>query len=40
MEMGGWDDVGTLTKIYQHTMENKKDDMTKKINQYYTSVSK
>ena len=40
MEMGGWDDIGTLTKIYQHTMENKKDDMNKKINQYYTSVSK
>lgn len=40
MEMGGWDDIGTLTKIYQHTMENKKDDINKKINQYYISVSK
>lgn len=38
MEMGGWDDIGTLTKIYQHTMENKRDDVHKKINQYYNAV--
>lgn len=38
MEMGGWDDIGTLTKIYQHTMENKKDNFNDNIAQYYDNL--
>lgn len=38
MEMGGWDDIGTLTKIYQHTMGSKRENINNKISQYYDQI--
>lgn len=40
MQIGGWDDVGTLTKIYQHTMPEKMDDVVNVIDEYYKSMTK
>ena len=40
MEKGGWEDSNTLTKIYQHTLPDRKDDMDKKIDTYYSNIKK
>ena len=39
-EIGGWDDTATLTKIYQHTMKNKKHGVAEMINNYYSELKK
>ena len=40
MQIGGWDDVSTLTKIYQHTTPDKMDDVADIINDYYKSMTR
>ncbi len=37
-EIGGWDDVATLTKIYQHTQKNKKSSVAAMINTHYSNL--
>lgn len=39
-EMGGWNDIGTLTKTDQYTMESKRADVHNKINPYYAAAAK
>lgn len=38
MKIGGWDDVGTLTKIYQSTMDEEMEEAVKKISNFYDDV--
>ena len=39
-EIGGWDDTATLTKIYQHTMKNKKSSVAEIISLHYSEIQK
>lgn len=39
MQIGGWDDIGTLLKIYQHTMPEKMEDVIATINRHFDRVS-
>lgn len=38
MKMGGWDDISTLTKIYQHTMDDRMEDARKQMLDYYKKL--
>lgn len=38
-EIGGWDDVATLTRIYQHTMKNKKSSVADMISAHYSDIT-
>lgn len=38
MKMGGWDDISTLTKIYQHTMDGRMEDARKQMLDYYKKL--
>lgn len=40
MEIGGWDDIGTLAKIYRHTMDSQKSIAADKISKYYSEIQK
>lgn len=35
MQIGGWDDIGTLLRIYQHTMPEKMEDVVATINRHF-----
>lgn len=35
MKVGGWEDIGTLTKIYQHTMDDEMERTAKTIRSFY-----
>ena len=38
MQIGGWDDVNTLTKIYQHTMDDEMENTINKILSFYQEM--
>lgn len=40
MERGGWKSLSTLKNIYQHTMEKKSNEVSSKINSYFSSLIK
>lgn len=39
MERGGWGNDGTLKNVYRHTLEDKKAEMSQKVNNYFEAMT-